>query len=63
MSYGKLYLIPTPLGEGDPAQVLPASVLEVIPTLTCFVVEEVRTGDSCRPRGSRARLEAWSSTS
>ena len=43
MSYGKLYLIPTPLGEGDPAQVLPASVLEVIPTLTCFVVEEVRT--------------------
>ena len=43
MSNGKLYLIPTPLGEGDPAQVLPASVLEVIPTLTCFVVEEVRT--------------------
>ena len=43
MSNGKLYLIPTPLGEGDPAQVLPVSVLEIIPTLTCFVVEEVRT--------------------
>jgi len=43
MSKGKLYLIPTPLGEGDPARVLPASVLEVIPTLNCFVVEEVRT--------------------
>ncbi|MBE6222348.1 MAG: SAM-dependent methyltransferase [Bacteroidales bacterium] len=43
MSKGKLYLIPTPLGEGDPAQVLPASVLEVIPTLDCFVVEELRT--------------------
>ena len=43
MSNGKLYLIPTPLGEGDPAQVLPVSVLETIPTLTCFVVEEVRT--------------------
>lgn len=43
MSNGKLYLIPTPLGEGNPAQVLPASVLEVIPTLTCFVVEELRT--------------------
>ena len=43
MSNSKLYLIPTPLGEGDPAQVLPASVLEVIPTLTCFVVEELRT--------------------
>ena len=43
MSKGKLYLIPTPLGEGDPARVLPASVLEVIPTLSCFVVEELRT--------------------
>ena len=43
MSNGKLYLIPTPLGEGDPAQVLPVSVLETIPTLTCCVVEEVRT--------------------
>lgn len=43
MSNGKLYLIPTPLGEGAPAQVLPVSVLEIIPTLTCFVVEEVRT--------------------
>jgi len=43
MNPGKLYLIPTPLGEGDPAGVLPASVLEVIPTLTCFVVEELRT--------------------
>jgi 16S rRNA (cytidine1402-2'-O)-methyltransferase len=43
MSKGKLYLIPTPLGEGDPARVLPASVLEVIPSLDCFVVEELRT--------------------
>ena len=43
MSNGKLSLIPTPLGEGDPVQVLPVSVLEIIPTLTCFVVEEVRT--------------------
>jgi 16S rRNA (cytidine1402-2'-O)-methyltransferase len=40
---GKLFLIPTPLSEGDPALVLPASVLEVIPTLSCFVVEELRT--------------------
>ena len=43
MSNGKLYLIPTPLGEGPLTQVLPASVLEVIPSLNCFVVEEVRT--------------------
>ena len=43
MKYGKLYLIPTPLGEGNPADVLPASVLAVLPTLDRFVVEETRT--------------------
>ena len=40
---GKLYLIPTPLGEYDPALVLPAPVFEVISGLKTFVVEEVRT--------------------
>ena len=43
MSYGKLYLIPTPLGDGNPADVLPAPVFELLPTLRRFVVEEVRT--------------------
>ena len=43
MTYGKLYLIPTPLGEGNPADVLPAPVLEILPTLDRFVVEETRT--------------------
>lgn len=43
MTYGKLYLIPTPLGEGTPAEVLPASVLTRIPLLRRFVVEELRT--------------------
>ena len=43
MTYGKLYLIPTPLGEGNPGDVLPASVLAILPSLSCFVVEEVRT--------------------
>ena len=43
MSKGKLYLIPSPLGDNDPAEVIPASVLELLPTLDCFVVEEVRT--------------------
>ncbi|HAC40989.1 MAG TPA: SAM-dependent methyltransferase [Rikenellaceae bacterium] len=43
MKYGKLYLIPTPLGEGNPADVLPAPVLNVLPGLTRFVVEETRT--------------------
>lgn len=39
----KLYLIPTTLGDNEPAEVLPASVLSVIPTLHVFVVEELRT--------------------
>lgn len=40
---GKLYLIPSPLGEYEPALVLPEAVLEVARSLKCFVVEEVRT--------------------
>lgn len=42
-SPGKLYLIPTPLGDYDPALVLPAPVLELLPSLKTFVVEETRT--------------------
>lgn len=40
---GILHLIPTPLGENNLNEVLPATVLELIPTLSCFVVEELRT--------------------
>lgn len=40
---GKLYLIPSPLGDNDPAEVIPGPVLSLLPTLDCFVVEEVRT--------------------
>lgn len=43
MTYGKLYLIPTPLGEGAPEHVLPAPVFTLLPTLHRFVVEETRT--------------------
>lgn len=43
MSKGVLYLIPSPLGDGPVEAVLPAGVLEVLPGLQCFVVEEVRT--------------------
>lgn len=39
----KLYLIPTPLGENEPAEVLPSTVLELLPQLKLYVVEEVRT--------------------
>lgn len=41
--YGKLFLLPTPLSEGDPARLLTAMELEVIASLQCFVVEELRT--------------------
>ena len=40
---GKLFLIPAPLGENDPAEVLPGNVLETACRLHCFVVEELRT--------------------
>ncbi|MCR4824305.1 MAG: SAM-dependent methyltransferase [Bacteroidales bacterium] len=43
MNPGKLYLIPTPLGDNDPAEVLPQQVLERACSLHCFVVEELRT--------------------
>ncbi len=40
---GILYLIPSPLGENEPAEVIPQAVLELLPTLQHFVVEELRT--------------------
>lgn len=40
---GRLYLIPTPLGDYPPELVLPAPVLELLPSLKTFVVEEVRS--------------------
>ena len=43
MKKGKLYLIPSPLGEYDPALVLPQEVLALACSLKTFVVEEVRT--------------------
>ncbi|MBR1522215.1 MAG: SAM-dependent methyltransferase [Bacteroidales bacterium] len=41
--YGKLYLIPSPLGDGAPSDVLPAGLLSFLPSLKNFVVEETRT--------------------
>ncbi len=40
---GKLYLIPSPLGENDPAEVIPGPVLESLKDFRTFVVEEIRT--------------------
>lgn len=43
MAKGKLYLIPSPLGEYDPSQVIPAPVLERLKNIRKYVVEETRT--------------------
>lgn len=39
----KLYLIPAPLGENEPSEVIPQYVLDTACSLKCFVVEELRT--------------------
>ncbi len=41
--YGKLYLIPSPLGDNGPAEVIPQPVLERLRDFRTFVVEETRT--------------------
>ena len=43
MNKGKLYLIPSPLGENDPSEVIPTPVLKSLEGFRTFVVEEVRT--------------------
>ncbi len=40
---GRLYLIPAPLGDNPPAEVIPAPVLDIACQLKIYVVEEVRT--------------------
>lgn len=40
---GRLFLIPSPLGDNDPSEVIPAPVLESLKNFRTFVVEEIRT--------------------
>lgn len=40
---GKLYLIPSPLGDNAPEEVIPAPVLNSLQGFRTFVVEEIRT--------------------
>ena len=40
---GKLYLIPSPLGDNDPSEVIPGYVLNLLTEIKTFVVEEIRT--------------------
>ena len=58
MRPGRLYLIPTPLGGNDPAEVLPQAVLERACSLRRFVVEELRTARRCLSRyGLRGHID------
>ncbi|CAD85483.1 MULTISPECIES: SAM-dependent methyltransferase [Nitrosomonas] len=41
--HGTLYLIPTPLGEGDLARILPAEVRQQVSLLERFIVEHPKT--------------------
>ena len=43
MRKGLLYLIPSPIGDVAPAEVIPQSVVELLPRINHFVVEELRT--------------------
>lgn len=55
---GKLYLIPSPLGDNDPSEVIPSPVLERLRGLRIFVVEEVRTARRYLSRaGLKGRIE------
>ena len=40
---GKLYLIPTTLGDSDPFKVLPATIKDVIANVNTFIVENEKT--------------------
>ena len=40
---GRLLLIPSPIGDNDPSEVIPAHVLNSLHDINVFVVEEIRT--------------------
>lgn len=43
MNNGKLYLIPAPLGDNDPREVIPSPVLTLLRSISTYVVEGTRT--------------------
>ena len=61
MNRGKLYLIPSPLGNSPIGDVLPAGTIQIACSLRQFVVEEVRTArrvlSSCGLKGHIDSLE------
>ena len=58
MNKGNLYLIPSPLGENDPAEVIPVPVLKSLENFKTFVVEEIRTARRYLSKaGLKGRIE------
>jgi 16S rRNA (cytidine1402-2'-O)-methyltransferase len=43
MNLGKLYLIPTTLGENEPLEVMPLSVKKVVEAIDYFIVENEKS--------------------
>ncbi len=60
-SYGKLYLIPTLLGDTEPLEVLPLSIKRVVEGLEHFIVENERSArrfiKKLTPRKSQDQLQ------
>jgi 16S rRNA (cytidine1402-2'-O)-methyltransferase len=55
---GKLYLIPSLLGDSSPGEVLPGSVFSVINRLETYIVEDVRTARRfLKTAGSPVRID------
>lgn len=59
----RLYLIPAPLGDNDPTEVIPQYVLETACSLKTFVVEETRTARRFLSRyGLKGKIDELSFT-
>ena len=61
--YGKLYLIPTTLGDNEPLEVLPLSVKKVMEEIDHFIVENEKSArrfiKKITPRKSQASLKLF----
>lgn len=56
---GNLYLIPSPIGENDPSEVIPGPVLGILTHIRTFVVEETRTARRYLSRaGLKGKIES-----
>ena len=61
VNYGKLYLIPTTLGDNEPLEVLPLSVKKIVQNTRYFIVENEKSArrfiKKITPRKSQASLK------